>query len=582
MQLLNEKQAARQKSERLKADIAESTPHKNAQFQIIQDTNPMFNDTSLGIRSPKDIKTFAEVVDDPESFVWGDFSREDARKALKRGTVRVYSSYPIKNGVFVSTSYQQALDYAGGEPSGVHSRVVALDCVAWINGDEGQYAKVYQRTQSEPQTRFALSDALQTLGDYDATRRRHIESNENDRVSRDYNEIVDFIKSATKETPIRRLHIGTISDSTAALVQRKTGVNIKDYDFVLASNFVAHIFDSHGRTAMEAARGQTAVNYSNIENILETVIALDDVALVSDNTGTALRFEKMLDGRNVAITITSTKKSTLTLKSAWIINQKSGGRTSSASANTLAGTSETNGRSSTTDSISQNAENVNSSEKKGKRYALSDSALNVDTEAEKAAWTTERMTDLIERYGARNPRYAQAYAVWVNPEDFVNATTTSQARRNQIFDEAGNLDIDALARESQTPFLSVDYETMRIVGHEGRHRMAALAKAGVKRVAVAIRFTEDSLSRYDARIMEGEHTFKGQSFSSWNAEKQRTTTRTSRHSVKVGTLIPINAACWLVRHGQKRNRCRSLVSELRLCSIWRRQAQICVWRHVRI
>ena len=42
--------------------------------------------------------------------------------------------------------------------------------------------------------------------------------------------------------------------------------------------------------------------------------------------------------------------------------------------------------------------------------------------------------------------------------------------------------------------------------------------------------------------MEGEHTFKGQSFSSWNAEKQRTTTRTSRHSVKVGTLIPINAA----------------------------------------
>lgn len=450
----------------------------------------------------------------------------------------------------------------------------------WINGDEGQYAKVYQRTQSEPQTRFALSDALQTLGDYDATRRRHIESNENDRVSRDYNEIVDFIKSATKETPIRRLHIGTISDSTAALVQRKTGVNIKDYDFVLASNFVAHIFDSHGRTAMEAARGQTAVNYSNIENILETVIAPDDVALVSDNTGTALRFEKMLDGRNVAITITSTKKSTLTLKSAWIINQKSGGRTPSASANTLAGTSETNGRSSTTDSISQNAENVNSSEKKGKRYALSDSALNVDTEAETAAWTTERMTDLIERYGARNPRYAQAYAVWVNAEDFVNATTTSQARRNQIFDETGNLDIDALARESQTPFLSVDYETMRIVGHEGRHRMAALAKAGVKRVAVAIRFTEDSLSRYDARIMEGEHTFKGQSFSSWNAEKQRTTTRTSRHSVKVGTLIPINAACWLVRHGQKRNRCRSLVSELRLCSIWRRQAQICVWRHV--
>lgn len=251
---------------------------------------------------------------------------------------------------------------------------------------------------AQNQGTYALQEALQTLGDYDATRRRHIESNENDRVSRNYDEIVDFIKSATKEMPVRRLHIGTISDNTAALVQKKAGVNIKGYDFVLASNFISHIFDSHGRAATEAPRGQTAVNYSNIENILETVIAPDDVSIVSDNTGTALRFEKMLDGRNVAITITSTKKSTLTLKSAWIINQKSGGRTPSASADTLAGTSETNGRSSTlkqptsptpdvqapsltsetgrrikttsTSSISQNAENVNSESQKGKKFAL--------------------------------------------------------------------------------------------------------------------------------------------------------------------------------------------------------------------
>lgn len=163
---------------------------------------------------------------------------------------------------------------------------------------------------AQNQGTYALQEALQTLGDYDATRRRHIESNENDRVSRNYDEIVDFIKSATKEMPVRRLHIGTISDNTAALVRGKTGVNIKDYDFVLASNFISHIFDSHGRAATEAPRGQTAVNYSNVENILETVVAPDDVSLVSDNTGTALRFEKMLDGRNVAI-ITSTKKALL-------------------------------------------------------------------------------------------------------------------------------------------------------------------------------------------------------------------------------------------------------------------------------
>ena len=176
------------------------------------------------------------------------------------------------------------------------------------------------------------------------------------------------------------------------------------------------------------------------------------------------------------------------------------------------------------------------------RFALSDSVVNVDSANETAAWTSERMTDLIERYGATNPRYTQAYATWINPADFVKATTVNQARRNQIYDEAGNLDIDALSQETQTPYLTVDYETMRIVRHEGRHRMAALAKAGIKRVAVTIRFTEDSLSRYDARIMEGEHKFKGQRFTSWDAEAQRVKTRTSHNSASVGALVPINAA----------------------------------------
>lgn len=132
------------KEESLKNDIANTTPHKRAQYYIIQKTNPMWDDYHLGIRSPKDIKTFQEVVDEGEGFEWGDFDLDDAKKALKKGTIRVYSSYAIKNGTFVSTSYQQALEYAGMNPQNVHSRVVALDSVAWINGDEGQYAKVYK------------------------------------------------------------------------------------------------------------------------------------------------------------------------------------------------------------------------------------------------------------------------------------------------------------------------------------------------------------------------------------------------------------------------------------------------------
>ena len=141
---LEEKRKKAQKERTLRSDVDSATPLQNAQYQIIQETNPMWDEYHTGIRSPKEIKTFAEVAEDPDSFTWGDFTREDARKALRDGTVRVYSSYAIKNGVFVSTSYKQALGYAGNDPAHVHSRVVALDSVAWINGDEGQYAKVYK------------------------------------------------------------------------------------------------------------------------------------------------------------------------------------------------------------------------------------------------------------------------------------------------------------------------------------------------------------------------------------------------------------------------------------------------------
>ena len=240
-----------------------------------------------------------------------------------------------------------------------------------VTGDNDEEAPIVTNTDE----RYALPEALRSLGEYDATRIRHIESSGKDRVVRDYNEIKDFIKRSKSNPPFERLHIGIISDKTAALVKARTGEDITGYDFVLASNFVFHIYDSHGNEATEAPRGQKAVDDANIENIVEAVIAPDDVSLVSDSTGTALRFEKFLEGRNVAITITSTKKSTLTLKSAWIINEKSGGRTPSANANALAGTPEANSRSSTDNSITENAEKSNPSDEKiakilKKRFAL--------------------------------------------------------------------------------------------------------------------------------------------------------------------------------------------------------------------
>ena len=176
------------------------------------------------------------------------------------------------------------------------------------------------------------------------------------------------------------------------------------------------------------------------------------------------------------------------------------------------------------------------------RYALPD--VGVDVAHETAVWSATRIDDLIERYGASNPKYTQAYATWINPADFVKLTTINKTRQNQIYEEAGELDLERIRRESQTPFLDLDYEKMKVVGHEGRHRAAALAAAGVKKMAVVIRFTESTKDRYDSQIIDGEHLVKGQQFGYWDTSGKdwKWRTKTSRHSATFGRFIPINEA----------------------------------------
>lgn len=139
-----------EKQAKLQKEIDEASPLKKSQYEVIQENNPMFDDEHVGIRSPKDIKTFDEVINDEESFVWGDYSKEDAQRDLERGKVMIYSSYPIHQGTFVSTSKIQAEQYAGGEGNRVYSKEVPLYQVAWINGDEGQYANVGKKSNEVP------------------------------------------------------------------------------------------------------------------------------------------------------------------------------------------------------------------------------------------------------------------------------------------------------------------------------------------------------------------------------------------------------------------------------------------------
>lgn len=121
------------------------TEHKEKQFEIIKENNPMLDTYHQGIREPSDIMDIEEAFNpnDIDNYAYPDFTKEDGKKALESGYVTIYSSKPIEQGTFVSPSKMMAQDYAGNGK--VYSQKVKLEDVAWIDGNEGQYAKVDEK-----------------------------------------------------------------------------------------------------------------------------------------------------------------------------------------------------------------------------------------------------------------------------------------------------------------------------------------------------------------------------------------------------------------------------------------------------
>lgn len=131
---------------------------------------------------------------------------------------------------------------------------------------------------------------------------------------------------------------------------------------------------------------------------------------------------------------------------------------------------------------------------------------------EYASYSAERIEREIRASSSTSPAhvdYAKSYIAWVDPIDFLYATTTNSASRENIEQEAGTLDLDKLREEIQPIYLRVDFETGRILGHEGRHRMVALSKAGVRKAAVIFDAVNDD--RYNTKPV-GIMKLYGQSF----------------------------------------------------------------------
>lgn len=125
-----------------------TTDYKQKQLDIILKTNPAQDDYHTWIRTKEDIKTLNEAIqysiendgtDEDNPSTYPDVSGKTFSDALKSGKIMVYSSKPISNGNFVTPSKMNAQSYAGNGK--IYSSIVNINDIAWINADEGQFAK---------------------------------------------------------------------------------------------------------------------------------------------------------------------------------------------------------------------------------------------------------------------------------------------------------------------------------------------------------------------------------------------------------------------------------------------------------
>lgn len=125
-----------------------------------------------------------------------------------------------------------------------------------------------------------------------------------------------------------------------------------------------------------------------------------------------------------------------------------------------------------------------------------------EVEGNKAVMSDKRLNNEIDdsRAGNRSD-YAQAWVTSINPTEFLNMTLGERNQNRDVFDNMpGDYDstvndrdfLPDLKNSRQTPYLNIDLATGEVVGHEGRHRMRALEKAGVTSAEILVRFTDSS------------------------------------------------------------------------------------------
>lgn len=108
-----------------------------------------------------------------------------------------------------------------------------------------------------------------------------------------------------------------------------------------------------------------------------------------------------------------------------------------------------------------------------------------------AEWSDKRIKDYLREYGySMDSSKTKGLAVSMTPDEFLDLTTADRKHKAEIVKEAGDLDLEKLRGQPTSIFLSVEEtpDGLQVIGHEGRHRMAALKAAGITDAPVVLRF----------------------------------------------------------------------------------------------
>lgn len=171
-------------------------------------------------------------------------------------------------------------------------------------------------------------------------------------------DIIEYVENHVKTGENTRLYCGKISGQLANRIMKDTGYNLDGYNVSITSSFE----NSHANEDAEALSGQIAMTPSEVAKFPYVISDYDTVTFggYSKENNPVLKFEKVINGRKIAVTYVLTKRRMLKLQTiyGWAIKKNHLTATNASTSDADVRTSKTNSDTDSSYIISDSDENA--------------------------------------------------------------------------------------------------------------------------------------------------------------------------------------------------------------------------------